>query len=51
MRLLILTTLLAVPAAAMAEDAVLEPGEYEVQMRLELPHVEDMGVRHPAWGR
>ncbi|MBA2125586.1 hypothetical protein DLM45_05020 [Hyphomicrobium methylovorum] len=48
MRFLHLMTLLVIPAAASAEDAVLQPGEYEVQMRLELPHVEDMGVQKTA---
>lgn len=45
MRLSILLVLLVAPVAASAGDAVLESGEYEVEMRLELPHVEDMGVQ------
>jgi hypothetical protein len=39
-----LTPLLLSGAAHAAESAALQPGRYEVQMRLELPHVEDMGV-------
>jgi hypothetical protein len=36
---------LALGPPVRAEDAkLLTPGEYEVQMRLELPHIEDMGV-------
>lgn len=37
-------TVFAAPAAA-GTAAPLRPGAYEVQMKLELPHVEDMGVR------
>ncbi|HEX2843601.1 DUF3617 domain-containing protein [Hyphomicrobium sp.] len=48
MRLPILLVLLAAPVTASAGDTVLEPGEYEVEMRLELPYVEDMGVQKTA---
>ena len=48
MRLLILLILIAAPGAAHASDTVLEPGEYEVEMRLELPHIEDMGAHRTA---
>lgn len=38
--------LLSLPEIAVAEPAPqLQPGAYEVLMSLELPHVEDMGVR------
>ncbi len=36
---------LTLVAALAGEGRALEPGEYEVRMRLELPHVEDMGVQ------
>lgn len=46
MRTLFLMVLLAETAVALAgENTGLQPGEYEVQMRLELPHVEGMGVQ------
>lgn len=48
MRLLCLLALVAVAGTARAGDAVLEPGEYEVEMRLELPHIEDMGAQRTA---
>ncbi|WP_334146707.1 DUF3617 domain-containing protein [Hyphomicrobium sp.] len=48
MRLLILLALIAVPGPTRAGDTVLEPGEYEVEMRLELPHLEDMGAQRTA---
>lgn len=45
MRISVLVGLLAMPAMAMASDeSKLKPGEYEVKMRLELPHVENNGV-------
>lgn len=48
MRPFMILALMAFPVAAAAEEAVLKPGEYEVEMRLDLPHVEDMGVRRTA---
>lgn len=48
MRLPLLFALFAVPTVASAGDTVLEPGEYEVEMRLELPHVKDMEVQRIA---
>ena len=48
MRLLILLALVSASTVASAGDVILEPGEYEVQMRLELPHIEDMGVQRTA---
>lgn len=48
MRLLILLALIVAPGVARAGDAVLEPGEYEVEMRLKLPHIEDMGAERTA---
>jgi len=43
--LAILLVGLASSSPAHAGDSkLLTPGEYEVQMRLELPHIEDMGV-------
>jgi len=44
----VLSTVLVVlalsPLQVVADQARLEPGEYEIQMRLELPHLEDMGA-------
>lgn len=38
--------LILFPGFAVAEtSALLQPGAYEVRMKLELPHVEDMGVQ------
>jgi len=49
MRTLLLLALLTMPAAALAgQDSNLQPGEYEVQMRLELPHIEDMSAQKTA---
>ena len=48
MRLPIFLALFAIPTAASAGDTVLEPGEYEVEIRLELPHVMDMEVQRTA---
>lgn len=48
MRLPTFLVFLVAPVAVSAGDAVLEPGEYQVEMRLELPHVEDMGVQKTA---
>jgi hypothetical protein len=39
--------LLSYPANA-ADHVALQPGRYEVEMRLELPHVEDMGFSKTA---
>lgn len=40
---------IALGPQARADDAILPaPGEYEVQMRLELPHIEDMVVSKTA---
>ena len=36
------------PLHVFADEARLEPGEYEIQMRLELPHLEDMGASKTA---
>lgn len=48
----VLSTILFVlalsPLQVVADDARLEPGEYEIQMRLELPHLEDMGASKTA---
>lgn len=46
MRSFFLVLLFVVPATASAGG--IKPGEYEVQMRLELPHIEDMGVQKTA---
>lgn len=44
-RFLLTCMLFFLTDAVKAEDlALLRPGEYEVQMKLELPHIEDMGV-------
>ncbi len=50
-RLIVLTacTGLLQTAAAEADDAaLLQPGAYEVQVRLELPHVEEFGTNKVA---
>jgi hypothetical protein len=45
-RTVVTAAFLVLAFGAHADDrALLEPGEYEVQMKLELPHVEDMGVQ------
>ena len=46
--LLVLSGLLAVPGLASADDGAIQPGEYDVEMRLELPHLEDMGTQKTA---
>lgn len=48
MRLPILLALFVAPTVASAGNAGLEPGEYEVEMHLELPHVKDMAVQRTA---
>lgn len=49
MRTRLLLALLVTPTGALAnQDSNLQSGEYEVQMRLELPHVEDMNVQRAA---
>lgn len=46
MRTLLLLPLVAFPTQICAgERTMLAPGEYEVEMRLELPHVEDMNAQ------
>lgn len=46
MRILTFLALLVVPTSAYAaEGSKIEPGEYEVEMRLELPHVDDIRVQ------
>ena len=48
-RIVLTAALLAFACGTHAEEyALLQPGEYEVQMKLELPHVEDMGVQKTA---
>jgi hypothetical protein len=39
---------LLVSGASAESLKLLQPGEYEVQMKLEMPHVEDMGVQKTA---
>lgn len=42
-------SLTILPGFAYADDAaLLQPGAYEVQMKMELPHVEDMGIQKTA---
>ena len=49
MRKLLIIPIVVVSSASSAGDAVmLEAGAYEVQMRLELPHVETMNVQKTA---
>lgn len=47
-RYVITLAISAIPIVGLAsfasESTLLAPGEYEVSMRLELPHLEDMGV-------
>jgi Protein of unknown function (DUF3617) len=43
-----LAPLLPSYAANAADHVALQPGRYEVEMRLELPHVEDMGYSKTA---
>lgn len=40
--------LIAAGHPTLASDISLQAGEYEVRMRLELPHIEDMGVSKVA---
>ncbi|WP_334150494.1 DUF3617 domain-containing protein [Hyphomicrobium sp.] len=48
-RLLLILLGLALSGSAQAGDLILPvPGAYEVEMRLELPHVEDMAVSKTA---
>lgn len=62
-RLIALASAMIMGAAARGEDVpVLQPGEYEVSVSLELPHVEETGASkvasicvserngHPTWG-
>lgn len=48
MRVLFLVAMMLSPIAASAGDTTLEPGAYEVEVRLDLPHIEDMGAQRTA---
>ncbi len=48
MRFFIFVAVIVSPVVAHASDVPLEPGEYEVDVRLDLPHIEDMGAQRTA---